>query len=192
MPFALVALALLVTSLTPLAAQEADLGPPVRVMLFSDVTYEWTERDVNEGFSLGQVVGHLNGSLSDRITVAVEATVSSRSTGPVATLERLILAYDVADALKISAGRYHTPISWWNTQHHHGLWLQLSIDRPRTVRFGTPLIPVHFMGVLASGNLAVGRSTLVYEAGVGNGRSPGLSGAGDAGELESEAAAILG
>ncbi|MDX1674548.1 MAG: hypothetical protein R3314_07140, partial [Longimicrobiales bacterium] len=47
-------------------------------------------------------------------------------------------------------------------------------------------------GVLASGNLAVGRSTLVYEAGVGNGRSPGLSGAGDAGELESEAAAILG
>lgn len=185
----LAASVLLCASFAPAAAQ-TELGPPVRVMLFSDASYEWTERDVRQGFSLHQVVGHLNAALSDRLTVAVEATVDPRSSA--ATLERMILAYDVSDALKLSVGRYHTPISWWNTQYHHGLWLQTPIDRPRTVRFGTPLIPVHFLGLLATGTVPVGRSTLVYEAGLGNGREPGLVGPGDGGEADASAAGVAG
>ena len=178
----LAAAALLAAGFVP-AAGQTEMDAPVRLMLFSDATYLWTERDVHEGFSLGQVVGHLNAVLAPRLTVAVEATVTSRTAGPIATLERLILAYDVSDALRFSAGRYHTPISWWNTQFHHGLWLQTSIARPSMVRFGTPLIPVHFLGVLASGNVPVGGSTVLYEAGIGNGREPNLVGAGDAGEI---------
>ena len=174
--------ALLAAASVP-AAGQTELDEPVRLMLFSDASYLQTERDVSEGFSLGQVVGHLNAVLAPRLTVAVEATVTSRATGPIATLERLILAYDISDALRLSAGRFHTPISWWNTQFHHGLWLQTSIARPAMVRFGTPLIPVHFLGVLASGNMPIGGSTMVYEAGVGNGREPNLVGAGDAGEM---------
>lgn len=185
------AFVLLCASFAPAAAQ-ADLGPPVRLMLFGDASYERTERDVNQGFSLGQLVGHLNGALTDRVTVAVEATITPRSAGTTATLERMILAYDVSDALKLSVGRYHTPISWWNTQYHHGLWLQASIERPRTVRFGTQLIPVHFLGLLATGNIPVGRSTLVYEAGLGNGRAPEMVGPGDAGEPDASAAGVAG
>lgn len=179
------------TLCAPAAAQD-DADSPARLMLFSDATYLWTERDVNEGFSLGQVVAHLNAVLAPRLSTAVEATLTSRETGPIATLERLILAYDVSDALRISAGRYHTPISWWNTQFHHGLWLQNSIDRPNMVRFGTPLIPVHFLGLLASGKVPMGTSTLVYEAGVGNGRADDLVGAGDAGEDGGEPAWVGG
>lgn len=185
------ALVLLAVSFAPAAAQN-ELGPPVHVMLFSDATYLWTEADASEGFSLGQVVGHLNAALSDRFSVSAEATLTPRSAGTIATLERLILAYQAGDGFRLSAGRYHTPISWWNTQYHHGLWLQTSIDRPNMVRFGTPLIPVHFLGLLASGTVAVGGSTLVYEAGVGNGRAPDLVGAGDGGETDAEAAAIGG
>lgn len=161
-------------------------------MLFSDASYLLTDQDVNEGFSLGQVVGHLNGALTDRLSIAVEATLTPRSAATVATLERMIIAYNVSDAFKLSAGRYHTPISWWNTQHHHGLWLQTSIDRPRMVRFGTPLIPVHFIGFLASGTIPVGPSTLTYEAGAGNGRAPDLVGPGDAGEQDGRVALISG
>lgn len=188
---ALVTATLLCAIAGPAYAQN-ELGPPIRVLLFSDATYLLTEQDVNEGFSLGQVVGHLNGALTERFSVAVEATLTPRSSGTVATLERLIIGYHASDAFKLSAGRYHTPISWWNTQYHHGLWLQTSIDRPRMVRFGTPLIPVHFVGFLASGNLPLGGSILVYEAGAGNGRAPDLVGAGDAGEQDGKLAVVSG
>lgn len=187
----LAAAALLCAIASPASGQN-ELGPPVQVMLFSDATYLLTEREVSEGFSLGQVVGHLNGVLTDRLSIAVEATLTPRSSATVATLERLIIAYDVSDAFKLSAGRYHTPVSWWNTQHHHGLWLQTSIDRPRMVRFGTPLIPVHFVGFLAAGTLHLGGSTLAYEAGAGNGRDPGLVGPGDAGEQDGSVALVSG
>ena len=186
----LAAATLLLALSLPCSAQ-ADLTSAVRLMMFSDASYQWTERDVAEGFSLGQVVGHLNAVLTDRLYVAAEATITSRSAGPLATIERVILGYDFSDAFRLSVGRYHTPVSWWNTQYHHGLWLQTSIDRPNMVRFGTPLVPVHFMGLLATGTVPVGRSFLIYEAGVGNGRQPDLVSAGDAGE-EDGAAAFIG
>ena len=185
------AAAVLVFAAVAPAAAQTDLGPPVRLMMFGDASYRWTERDVDEGFSLGQVVGHLNAVLTDRLTVAAEATLTSRSSGTVATIERVILAYHFSDALRLSAGRYHTPISWWNTQYHHGLWLQTSIERPNMVQFGTPLVPVHFLGLLASGTVPVGRSTLVYDAGLGNGRQSDLVTPGDAGD-ENDRLAFVG
>lgn len=187
------AAALLLAGLTaPATAQTDPLGPSVRLMLFGDASYVWSEHDTTEGFALGQVVAHLNAVLSDRLTMAAEATLTSRSTGTIATIERVILAYHFSDALRLSAGRYHTPISWWNTQYHHGLWLQTSIDRPNMVRFGTPLIPVHFLGLLASGTVPAGRSTLVYDAGFGNGRQPDLVSPGDAGDANAKPAFLAG
>ena len=41
-------------------------------------------------------------------------------------LERLIIRYDLNDYFKVSFGRYHTPINYWNTAYHHGAWLQTS------------------------------------------------------------------
>lgn len=184
------AVLLLAATCSPIGAQtEADL--PLQVMIFGDASYIATERNVPEGFTLGQLVAHMNAGLADRLIVSAEATVTPRNAGTIATLERLIVRYEFSDALKLSAGRYHTPIAWWNTQYHHGVWLQTSIDRPRLVRFGTPLIPVHFLGLLADGNVPLGASTLVYEAGVGNGRQPDLVGPGDTGE-EDAALAFIG
>lgn len=48
------------------------------------------------------------------------------------------------------------------------------------------------MGVLATGTLPVGGSTLVYEAGAGNGRQPDLVGAGDAGDDDGAIAFVGG
>lgn len=185
----LVAVLSLAAPFSPVSGQ-ADPGLPVQVMVFSDASLMTTQRDVPEGFMLGQLVGHMNAGLADRLFVTAEATVTPRNAGTIATIERLIVRYDFSDALKLSAGRYHTPISRWNTRYHHGAWLQTSINRPELVRFGTPLIPVHFLGLLAEGNRPVGASTLLYEAGLGNGRQPDLVGPGDTGETDVKIAFI--
>jgi len=174
----------------PLRGQSSEL--PVRVMLFGDATFTETERDQSEGFSLGQVVGHMNAALSPRLAVFVEGTLTPTSSNPSATLERVILRYDFHDWLKLSAGRYHNPVSWWNTAFHHGSWLQPSIARPRMVAFGSPLIPIHFLGLLAEGALHAGPLVLVYEGGVGNGRQDDIALTGDAGDDDSHLALVGG
>jgi hypothetical protein len=71
-------------------------------------------------------------------------------------VERSIIRFDQSDKLKISFGRYHTPINYWNTQYHHGSWLQTSESRPEMVQFGGSFLPIHFVGALAEGALPAG------------------------------------
>ncbi len=44
-------------------------------------------------------------------------------------VERSIIRYEQNDFFKVSFGRYHTPINYWNTQFHHGSWLQTTAGR---------------------------------------------------------------
>lgn len=174
----------------PLAAQE-QADPIVRLMVFGEATYETTERDVPDGFSLGQLVAHLNVALDPRLSVFAEGTLTPAATSFNPSIERVIVRYDVNDLLKLSVGRYHTPISYWNTAFHHGSWLQPSIARPAPVAFSTPLIPIHFLGLLAEGAVPAGPVTVLYDAGVGNGRQAVISKPGDAGD-DNQSRAVLG
>ena len=184
------ALAALIAMPGAASAQSADT--PVRLMLFGDATFTETERDVPDGFSLGQVVGHMSATLSPRLFAFVEGTLTPTSTSPAATLERVIVRYEVADWLKLSAGRYHTPVSWWNSGYHHGSWLHSSIGRPRLVAFGTWVVPVHFLGILAEGALHTGPLIVAYEAGTGNGRQMNPTVPGDAGDDDGALALVGG
>ena len=184
--------ALVALAFIPAGAAAQSLDVPVRLMLFADATFTETERAVPDGFSLGQVVAHMNATLAPRLLVFVEGTLTPTETSPAATLERVIVRYDVGDWLKISAGRYHTPVSWWNTAYHHGSWLHSSIGRPRVVAFGTWLVPIHFLGVLAEGALHSGPAIVVYEAGIGNGRQSNPSVPGDTGDDDGTLAVVGG
>jgi hypothetical protein len=62
------------------------------------------------------------------------------ATGFNAEVERLIIRYDFNDYFKVSFGRYHTPINYWNTAFHHGQWLQTTASRPETTQFGGSFI----------------------------------------------------
>lgn len=167
----------------PAAAQPvAESYPRLRAMIFGDVAYEASERDREEGFLVGQMVGHANATLSERVTVFTEVSATARSDGYALEIERAILRYDVSDALKLSLGRYHTPNSYWNTAFHHGLWLQTSTARPEPVRFGSLFLPTHFVGIQAEGRLPVPALGLNYAVGVGNGRDASLTRGGDAGD----------
>lgn len=160
-------------------------SPTVHAMFFGDASYVATERVIPSGFVMGQAVGHLIASLTDRLAFFGEVTLSSQPTGYTVELERSMLRYDVNDALKLSGGRYHTPVGYWNTAFHHGTWLQTTVARPEMVKYGSQFIPTHFVGAMAEGNVPVGELGLGYMLGVGNGRASTISRAGDAGDPNS-------
>src|SRR5215469_5118416 len=106
-------------------------------------------------------------------------------------VERLIVRYDASDFFKVSFGRYHTPINYWNTAFHHGQWLQTTISRPEMTQFGGGFIPVHFIGTLVEGALPAGGLNLNYDFGVGNGRGQVISRGGDAGDINNNRAWLV-
>jgi hypothetical protein len=84
-----------------------------------------------------------------------ELSFTAQPTSYTADVERSIIRYDYNDHFKCPAGRYHTPINYWNTAYHHGLWLQTTISRPEMIRWRR-FLPVHFLGMLAEGNIPSG------------------------------------
>ena len=191
-------------SLVPLAAASAQrtssdtttqappgapvFNPTVHAMIFGDASYLATERTIPSGFIMGQAVGHLIASLTDRLAYFGEVTLTSQPTGYTVELERSILRYDFTDAFKLSGGRYHTPIGFWNTAFHHGTWLQTTVSRPEMLKYGSQFIPTHFVGAMVEGNVPTGDLGIGYSLGVGNGRASTISRAGDAGDPTSNRA----
>lgn len=190
---ALLAATLVWVVCTPVRAQHPDASHArFTGFIFGDVTFAATERDAAEGFLMGQLVGHGNALLTERLSFFGELSATAHEDGYTLEVERAIIRYEFADALKLSVGRYHTPISYWNTAYHHGLWLQTSIARPELIRIGGTYLPVHFVGALAEGTLAAPGFGISYEAGVGNGRGALIGRAGDAGDVNAEAALVGG
>ena len=167
--------------------------PSLKISGFGDIGYSATEHPEGiKGFNLGQLALHMASELSPRVTFFGEISFSARAdagtgtppaTGFNAEVERLILRFDHSDQLKVSFGRYHTPINYWNTAFHHGQWLQTTISRPEMIQFGGRLLPVHFVGALVEGAVPAGGWNLNYKGGVGNGRATVISRAGDAGDV---------
>lgn len=155
----------------------------IQGFLFGDVVYLAREHAASDGFFIGQLVAHGNVRLSERLSFFSEASATARQDAYAFEIERAILRYDIADQLKLSVGRYHTPISYWNTAFHHGLWLQTSVARPEIIRVGGVFLPVHFVGAVAEGTLGADAVAFSYEAGIGNGRGVNIARAGDAGDV---------
>src|SRR6266852_4516835 len=156
--------------------------PSLQIRGFGDVDFAATDQkgtNSNSGFNLGQLDLHLASALSRKVTYFGEMTFNAQTTGYTVEVERNIIRYDYNDYFKISFGRYHTPIGYWNTAFHHGAWLQTTISRPDIVRIGGTFIPVHFVGFLAEGNIPSGGAGLGYNVGVGNGRGDSISRPGD-------------
>ena len=98
-------------------------------------------------------------------------------------LERVLFKYDYNDHLKMSFGRYHTGIGYYNTAFHSGSWLQTTADRPLIMEFandGGPL-PTQAVGVSVTGEIPSGKLGLNYIAEYGSSDTvrPDLNGAVD-------------
>jgi hypothetical protein len=163
--------------------------PSLQIRGFGDVDFSGTDqRGSNSGFSLGQFVLHLTSPLSKKVAYFGEVSFTAQPSGYDLQVERTIIRYDYNDYFKMSFGKYHTPVGYWNTAFHHGAWLQTTISRPEMIKFGGSLIPNHFVGLQAEGNLPSGGLGLGYNVGVGNGRSTLLSRSGDGGDINNNRA----
>lgn len=178
-----------------------SLSPTLHISGFSDINFVSSDqKGSHSGFNEGQFILHITSQLSRKTSYFGELSLTARSDGglgsPAATgfnveVERSILRYDWNDYFKMSFGRYHTPINYWNTQFHHGSWLQTTASRPEMAQFGGSFIPVHFVGALVEGTTPAGGLNLTYNAGVGNGRGEVISRGGDFGDINNNKAWLL-
>ena len=180
------------------AGETASSAPPVDLSQpefnfigFGDISYISQENSDADGFVIGQAVAHLSASLGPSLSAFGEFTASAKDSEYSFEVERLIVKYEFSDNYKLSAGRYHTPIGYWNSAFHHGAWLQTTTSRPEMLKFGSKIVPIHFVGVLLEGNIGAKNLGLEYMAGFGNGRHENIARAGDAGDLNGDKAWMI-
>jgi len=91
-------------------------------------------------------------------------------------LERFQVGYEFVPDTVLWLGRFHQPASAWDTEHHHGRYLQTAITRPAIENWEDEdgLIPQHITGALVES-----RWPILTEAGVqlaaGAGVGPALT-----------------
>jgi hypothetical protein len=152
-----------------------DPAPPAPELVlrgFGDVNYRRLDGDPDlDSFELGQVDLFVTSRLSDDLSVLAEIVFQPRGGDNfTAHVERLLLTYHPSDALRLSLGRYHTAIGYYNTAFHHGAWFQTAADRPFLFAFAKDggILPIHNVGVSAVGRLPAGALGLHYVAEVGD------------------------
>ncbi len=87
-------------------------------------------------------------------------------------LERLQFGFEFVPETVLWLGRFHQPASAWNTEHHHGRYLQTAITRPFIERWEDEqgLIPQHITGALLESRRPLGpEGAFQFSAGAGAG-----------------------
>lgn len=172
--------------------EEQGTFPSLQIRGFGDVDFSATNQSgVNSGFDLGQFTLHMTSPLSRKVSYFGEVTFTAQPSAYEVQVERTIIRYDYNDFFKLSFGKYHTPINYWNTAFHHGLWLQTTISRPEMIQFGGIFLPVHFLGLLSEGEIPSGGVGLNYQVGLGNGRNENIARAGDSGDINNHRAWVM-
>ncbi len=156
----------------------------LRIRGFGDVSLHGdTQKGDTTSFSLGQLDLFVTSDVSEKFKFLSEivfeagandfygAISGSENTFGV-DIERYLLQYSHNDYFNLSAGRGHTAIGYYNTAYHHSTWLQTTTGRPFLFDFEDRggILPIHTVGVSASGLVPSGRLGLHYVAEVGNGR----------------------
>jgi len=126
-------------------------------------------------FSLGELNLFTTSQISDKFKFLTELVFETAGQGNAfkAEPERLLLQYSYSDYFKVSAGRYHTAIGYYNTAYHHSTWFQTTTGRPYLFQFEDDggILPVHNVGVSVSGQIPSRTLGLNYVVEVGNGRA---------------------
>ncbi len=170
----------------PAEPERMDLSKTLlRIRGFGDMTLHGdTQHGDTTSFSLGQLNLFVTSDISENFKFLSEivfeaGTAQQRPAAPGVTntftvdVERYLLQYSPSDYFNLAVGRYHTAIGYYNTAYHHSTWLQTATGRPFLFDFEDQggILPIHNVGVSASGLIPSGPLGLHYVAEVGNGRS---------------------
>jgi hypothetical protein len=150
-------------------------GPRLQIQGFADVNFRASNgRGTTNAFSLGQLDLFITSQLSEKFSVVSELILEAKRDNSFEfEIHRLLLRYAMNDYLNLSAGRYHSGIGYYNTAFHHGSYFATAANRPFLFAFEGQggLLPLHNVGVSATGRIPSGSLDLRYIAEVGNGRS---------------------
>jgi len=151
------------------AAQAVDFG------VFGDIRYDGDSANGSRNaFALGQFDLYASQKIDDKTNVFVEYVFEDPGDGFVIDLERLSITRSLTPYLSIGAGRFHTPIGYWNTAYHHGALIQDTISRPSFLDFedgAGAILPMHVVGLMAMGQVDLNGGKLHYDLAVANGPS---------------------
>jgi len=94
-------------------------------------------------------------------------------------LERFQMGFEFVPETVLWFGRFHQTGSAWNTEHHHGQYLQTDITRPYIERWEDEqgIIPQHITGALFESRKSVGSESAIQFSG-GVGAAPALTSTG--------------
>lgn len=158
-------------------------GPQLRFRGFFDVDFDDGSVAQNLQYPLG-VPAHtsfrsgefdlfMTSQLSDKLSFLTEAVFSADQGNDFEVdLERFELTYQANQYFKISAGRYHSAIGYYNTAYHHGLWFSTATGRPYMDYFEDAggVLPVHEVGMTTTGRVpGLNKLNLHWVAEIGNG-----------------------
>ncbi len=166
---------------------------------FGEVNYKALDRRQPELGTLGFVPGSagnfytgdldlfLTSKITDQASVLAEIVIEEGDAQSFRVeLARALLKYDYNDRLRVSAGRYHTGIGFYNAAFHSGKWLQTTVDRPLVMEFANNggLLPTQAQGLSVTGQIPSGKLGLNYivEYGSSDTIRPDIDGSGEVDE----------
>jgi hypothetical protein len=116
------------------------------------------------------ITAHLSPGLIGRMEAALSY---NDQFGTDIDMERVYIEYR-SNGFVVTGGRTHAELGYWNNAFHHGKWLQLTIDRPRVLRFEDDggMLPVHQTGVTFEHGPPRGEAGLDVVIAVSNGQGP--------------------
>jgi hypothetical protein len=135
--------------------------------------------------ALNAFVRHDEGATAtadDRDVLPTADFFASSKRGNLQFLGEFLLSEDEADVERaqigwsfgndsVWLGRVHNPLGIWNTEFHHGGYMQTSVTRPPFAEFEDSggVLPVHSTGLLITGERPVASHALAYDLVVGLG-----------------------
>jgi outer membrane murein-binding lipoprotein Lpp len=150
-------------------------SPALQIHGFSDINYKASDRKGStNSFLVGQIDLFVTSRLSERFSVLGELVLEANEENEFGfEAERLLIQYSQSDYFKVAVGRYHTSIGYYNTAFHHGSWFQTATERPFIFAFEDHggFLPIHNVGLSATGLVPSGKLGLHYVAEIGNGRA---------------------
>jgi len=156
--------------------------------IFGDVNYMDSDaKGATNAFSIGPLDLYAMQSIDDKTRAFIEIVFENDGEGFVLDIERLWIKRALTDEVNVGAGRFHSPLGYWNTNFHHGALLQDTVSRPGFLEYedgASAILPLHYVGLEADGSIEMGAGELGYTVFVGNGPSYDTSGGFGMGEID--------
>ena len=136
--------------------------------------YGGDQKGQHTSFGLGELNLFITSDISERFKFLTELVFEVHQDNDFEEdLERILLEYDFNDYFRLSGGRFDTAIGYYNTAFHHTTWFQTTTDRPYLFQYEDEggILPVHSVGLSATGLIPSGKIGLHYVAQVSNGRA---------------------